>query len=170
MALAAEGLGTVHCTLSWLFSSLTTPSNGYGNQGGSVTILCFGMCYHLLAYRFLAEPQGSQPRKAALHQRVFLKGMQSIREHSGAGSHAYSTLQAGDTSHRWSRASRLCHHGARGGLKSPNERPEMLSQSMREAGTWFLAPDSDCRTRAIEMGLNSDDSACFAETAVSYLI
>lgn len=57
-----------------------------------------------------------------------------------------------------------------GGLKSPNERPEMLSQSMREAETWFLAPDSDCRTRAIEMGLNSDSSACFAGTAVSYLI
>lgn len=43
------------------------------------------MCYRLLAYRFLAEPQGSQPRKAALHQRVFLKGTQSIRERSGAG-------------------------------------------------------------------------------------
>lgn len=151
------------------FKLLTIPSSGYSirkfsdNTSLWYLLLFISIICH---YHVLVELQGSQSSRAALHQRVFLKGMQSMREHLGAGPHASCMLQACGTSHRCSRAEWLCYCSAQGRLTGG--QGEYLRAWVKQLHDFLRL--TNCRTRALESGLNSNSFPWFAGRAVSYLI
>lgn len=125
-------------------SLLTTTRNGHGSRGSSGRTLCLRGCF-------------SRTCRAWRSVQVLAVTLCLCPEQ----------LPPNITK---SRAKRLSDHCAQEGPKSPKERPEMPSQGRSGAGSWFAAPVSDCRTRAIETEFSSDSFVCLAGRVVSHLI